>query len=52
MILTAKERMRLQGFSDDLTEKALSVVSESDLAEMAGNSVTVTVIEAIAGKLV
>ncbi|MEA0564074.1 DNA cytosine methyltransferase [Lysinibacillus irui] len=51
MILTAIERMRLQGFPDYLTEKALSVVSENDLCEMAGNSVTVNVIEQISMKI-
>lgn len=50
MILTAKERMRLQGFPDDATERALSVVNEDKLCEQAGNSVTVNVIAAIANQ--
>lgn len=47
-ILTAKERMRLQGFPDECTDRALTVVDEVALCEQAGNSVTVNVIEAIA----
>lgn len=44
MVLTSKERMRLQGFPDVLTGRALKVVTEEQLAEQAGNSVTVPVI--------
>jgi len=43
-ILNAKERMRLQGFPDELTDKALKITSENELCEQAGNSVTVNVI--------
>lgn len=51
MILTARERMRLQGFPDDCTNKALEVTSENDLCEQAGNSVTVNVVYEIAKRL-
>ena len=51
MILTAKERMRLQGFPDEYTERALTVTSENDLCEQAGNSVTVNVVYEIAKRL-
>lgn len=50
-ILTARERMRLQGFPDDYIDRALEVTSESDLSEQAGNSVTVNVIYEIAKRL-
>lgn len=46
--LTPRECFRLQGFSDWAYEKAESVSSKSQLYKQAGNSVTVTVIEAIA----
>ncbi|MRC18201.1 DNA (cytosine-5-)-methyltransferase [Bacillus thuringiensis] len=36
-ILTAKERMRIQGFPDECTDRALAVVDESHLCEQAGN---------------
>jgi DNA (cytosine-5)-methyltransferase 1 len=51
MILTAKERMRLQGFPDNLIDKALKVTSEDELSKQAGNSVTVNVIHEIAKRL-
>lgn len=47
-ILTAKERMRVQGFPDSYTDAVLKVVDESTLCEQAGNSVTVNVIHEIA----
>jgi len=50
-ILTAKERMRLQGFTDDYIEKAYLVNEPHIIAAQAGNSVTVSVIEAIARKI-
>lgn len=50
-ILTARERMRLQGFPDEYTDRALEVTSENDLCEQAGNSVTVNVIYEIAKRL-
>ena len=49
--LTPKECFRLQGFSDDLFEKAQFVNSDSQLYKQAGNAVTVNVIEAIARKI-
>ncbi|WP_048800457.1 DNA (cytosine-5-)-methyltransferase [Streptococcus constellatus] len=47
--LTPGECFRLQGFPDRAYERAESVSSKSQLYKQAGNSVTVTVIEAIAG---
>lgn len=49
--LTPKECFRLQGFPDELFEKAEQVNSNSQLYKQAGNSVTVNVIEEIANKL-
>ncbi|WP_201344964.1 DNA (cytosine-5-)-methyltransferase [Streptococcus suis] len=46
--LTPRECFRLQGFPDWAYERAESVSSKSQLYKQAGNSVTVTVIEAIA----
>jgi DNA (cytosine-5)-methyltransferase 1 len=46
--LTPRECFRLQGFPDWTYERAESVSSKSQLYKQAGNSVTVTVIEAIA----
>ena len=47
-ILTAKERMRLQGFTDDYIEKAYLMNEPHIIAAQAGNGVTVNVIESIA----
>ncbi|HLR92851.1 MAG TPA: DNA cytosine methyltransferase [Atopostipes sp.] len=49
--LTPKECWRLQGFPDELFEKAAKVNSNSQLYKQAGNSVTVNVIYEIAKKL-
>lgn len=49
--LTPKECFRLQGFPDDLFDKANEVNSDSQLYKQAGNSVTVNVIYEIAKKL-
>ena len=49
--LTPKEFWRLQGFPDELFEKAQAVNSNSQLYKQAGNSVTVNVIEEIAERL-
>lgn len=49
--LTPKECWRLQGFPDELFDKAQEVNSNSQLYKQAGNSVTVNVIEEIAKKL-
>lgn len=48
--LTPRECFRLQGFPDWAFEKAQEVSSKSQLYKQAGNSVTVTVIEALAEK--
>ena len=45
--LTPKECFRLQGFSDDLFEKAKTVNSDAQLYKQAGNGVTVPVVYAI-----
>ena len=49
--LTPKECFRLQGWTDDYFEKAELVNSDSQLYKQAGNGVTVTVIKAIAERL-
>lgn len=46
--LTPRECFRLQGFSDDLFEKAQAVNSDAQLYKQAGNGVTVPVVYAIA----
>ena len=45
--LTPKECFRLQGFSDDLFEKAKAVNSDAQLYKQVGNGVTVPVVYAI-----
>ena len=50
--LTPRECFRLQGFPDWAYERAEGVSSKSQLYKQAGNSVTVTVIEAIARELI
>lgn len=45
--LTPKECFRLQGFSDDLFEKAKAVNSDAQLYKQAGNGVSVPVVYAI-----
>ncbi|WP_105614952.1 DNA cytosine methyltransferase [Vallitalea okinawensis] len=49
--LTPRECFRLQGFPDELFERAVIVNSDSLLYKQAGNSVTVNVIYEIAKKL-
>ena len=49
-VLTARERLRLQGFPDDYIDRAYEINEPLKLATQAGNSVTVNVIEAIAKK--
>ena len=49
--LTPKECWRLQGFSDELFEKAKSVNPEAQLRKQAGNAVTVNVAYALARTL-
>lgn len=46
--LTPRECFRLQGFSDELFEKARVVNSDSQLYKQAGNAVTVNVVYAVA----
>ena len=50
--LAPKECFRLQGFPDELYEKAAEVCSESQLYKQAGNAVTVSVAEAVARKII
>ena len=50
-ILTAKERLRLQGFSDEYIKRAYFINRPKELVQQAGNSVTVNVIEKIAKRL-
>lgn len=45
--LTPRECFRLQGFSDDLFDKAEAVNFDAQLYKKAGNGVTVTVVYAI-----
>lgn len=49
--LTPRECWRLQGFPDELFDKAQAVNSNSQLYKQAGNSVTVNVIKEIAKRL-
>ncbi len=49
--LTPRECFRLQGFSDELFEKAASVNSDAQLYKQAGNAVTATVAYAVAMSL-
>ena len=49
--LTPRECFRLQGFLDELFDRAQAVNSDSQLYKQAGNSVTVPVIRAIAEKI-
>ena len=50
--LTPRECFRLQGFTDDLFEKAAAVNSDAQLYKQAGNGVTVNVVYAIGKKIV
>ena len=50
--LTPKECWRLQGFSDELFEKAQAVNSDSQLYKQVGNAVTVNVAFAVACSLI
>lgn len=45
--LNAKERLKLQGFSDDDYEKLKGKISEAQIKKQAGNSITVNVIQTI-----
>jgi DNA (cytosine-5)-methyltransferase 1 len=46
--LTPKECFRLQGFPDEMFEKARAVNSDAQLYKQAGNAVTVNVAYAVA----
>lgn len=50
--LTPKECFRLQGWSDEMFERAATINSETQLYKQAGNGVTVSVIKAIARRLI
>lgn len=50
-VLTARERLRLQGSPDDMIDRAYEVNTPIELARQAGNSVTVNVIYEIAKRL-
>ena len=49
--LTPRECLRLQGFEDSQIDKVLAITSDAQAYKQAGNSVTVTVIEAIGRRL-
>ena len=46
-----RECLRLQGFSDEQIDKILAINSDAQAYKQAGNSVTVTVIEAIGRRI-
>lgn len=50
--LTPRECWRLQGFTDEMYEKAAAVSSESQLYKQAGNSVTIPVAAAVGRRIV
>ena len=49
--LMPRECFRLQGFSEDQIDKILAITSDAQAYKQAGNSVTVTVIEAIGRRI-
>ena len=50
--LTPLECFRLQGFPDDMVETARKInISDAQLYKMAGNAVTVNVVETVAQKI-
>ena len=49
--LTSRECLRLQGFEDSQIDKILAITSDAQAYKQAGNSVTVTVIEAIGRRI-
>ncbi len=49
--LTPRECWRLQGFSDDMFDKAAKVNSDSQLYKQAGNSVTIPVVYAVGQRI-
>lgn len=50
--LTPRECWRLQGFSDEMFNKAAAVNSDSQLYKQAGNSVTIPVVVAVGQRIV
>ena len=46
-----RECFRLQGFEDEQIDKILAITSDAQAYKQAGNSVTVTVIEAIGRRI-
>ena len=50
--LTPRECWRLQGFSDDMFEKAAAVTSNHQLYRQAGNSVTIPVVYAVGQRII
>lgn len=50
--LTPKECWRLQGFKDEYYDKAQKVCSNSQLYKQAGNSICVSVLEALISNLI
>ncbi len=49
--LTPRECFRLQGFSDEMFDKAAAVNSDSQLYKQAGNSVTISVVYSIGKRI-
>ena len=49
--LTPRECLRLQGWADDRIDTVLAIQSDNQAYKQAGNSVTVTVIEAIGRRI-
>ena len=49
--LMPRESLRLQGFADGQIDKILAITSDAQAYKQAGNSVTVTVIEAIGHRI-
>lgn len=50
--LTPRECFRLQGFSDEMFDKAAAVNSDSQLYKQAGNSVTIPVVYAVGSRII
>ena len=50
--LTPRECWRLQGFTDEMYEKAAAVNSENQLYKQAGNSVTISVVASVGRRIV
>lgn len=50
--LTPRECWRLQGFSDDMYDKAAAINSDSQLYKQAGNSVTIPVVYAVGQRII